>query len=117
GEVLVSPTGRAAITHSITVSKDFRTTQPSELVQASDAVPAGEVRVRYPYTVETTFDPTTGQTGTGSIHFSLRVPEDNVKNIWQISRPNRGFGWVCFTVGLFLTGLGTGLTVAHEAER
>jgi hypothetical protein len=117
GEVLLTPDGRAALSQSITVGKDFQLSAPSELVRRSDAIPSGELRVHYPFEVETALDPTTGQISSGSMHFALTVPKENVAGVWQISRPNRGFGWVCFAVGLFMGGLGAGLTVAGEGNR
>jgi hypothetical protein len=117
GEVLLSPEGRAALTQSVTVSKEFQTNAPSDLVRRSEAVPSGELRLDYPFQVETGFDPATGSVSSGEMHFSLRVPQENVAGLWQISRPNRGFGWVCFGVGLFLGGIGAGLTAAGEGGR
>ena|SRR5436190_18630689 len=117
GEVLLTPEGRAALTQSITVGNDFKLSEPSELVRREGTVPAGELRVHYPFEVETSFDPTTGHMSSGVMNFSLHVPQENVAGVWQISRPNRGFGWVCFAIGLFMSGLGAGLTVAGEGGR
>lgn len=117
GEVLLAPDGYAALSQSITIGKDFELSARSSLVERSDAIPTGELRVHYPFEVETGFDPATGQMSSGLMHFALQVPKENVSGVWQISHPNRGFGWVCFTVGLFLGGLGAGLTVAHEGSR
>jgi hypothetical protein len=115
GDLLLTADGRAW-TQSVSVASDIHVTPRTDVVRQSDKVPAGQFAFNYDYVVEHSYDIDAGRSSTGLINLSVQVPKENVAGVWEVTRPNRTMGWVCFIGGLFLGSLGIGLTTAHSGS-